>query len=152
MNVFGCLIWLSLEKSSQEKVSFSKRFPWAWEQNESSCRIGASSCFSPISSGERDGDSFHYFLSLMWLVLWTYLFKLTALHEPSSLDHFFGLVWQQALIIPGKKAPLWEFPWTLESPSIHRDDIPRRGNYPAAVWKLNALFIGICFIFAGALE
>jgi len=45
-----------------------------------------------------------------------------------------------------------EFPWTLESPSIHRDDIPRRGNYPAAVWKLNALFIGICFIFAGALQ
>ena len=28
-----------------------------------------------------------------------------------------------------------------------------QGRYPpAAVWKLNALFIGICFIFAGALQ
>ena len=106
MNVFGCLIWLSLEKSSQEKVSFSKRFPWAWEQNESPCRIEASSCFSPISSGERDGDSFHFFLSLIDVVGAIDLFIQTF-----SLYMSLSSVYHFSIILEKKEAKeaWWEF-------------------------------------------
>ena len=47
-----------------------------------------------------------------------------------------GLVWQRVLINLGKIAPHGNFPGRRKSPSIHRDDTPRMGDYPAALWKL----------------
>ena len=53
---------------------------------------------------------------------------------------------------PWEESPFVGISLDVGIPLHPQGHIPRRGNYPAAVWKLNALFICICFIFAGALQ
>jgi hypothetical protein len=55
---------------------------------------------------------------------------------PDLLHGHFGLVWQQVLIIPGKKIPHREIFGPPISPSTTGEISPEGENLPAGVWNV----------------